>query len=266
MAQVPRTPLSGPRLRQLQGFLCQLGIDPGAPDGPGLAAEALAPVEEALSHTSAGLARNHEQLEFLGDAVLRLAAAEFLARRHSQLGVGQRSALRAQLVSDRWLAERAEAIDLARLIHLGPLALGDRSGRATVLAECCEALVGGVYQAWGGPRGGLEAVLRWLEPAWEEASAELLADPERHNWKTALQEWSQGQGVGLPHYQTQETNRRHGDPQRFRATVHCHPPGDAGPVLCAGEGWGGSRREAEQQAARAALAQLRRPAGPSGAG
>jgi len=270
MKPVPLATISEPRRRELQVFLRGLGIDPAAPDGPGVSAEALAPVEEALSHSSAGLPRNHEQLEFLGDAVLRLAAAEFLARRHQQLGVGQRSALRAQLVSDRWLAELAEELDLAARIHLGPMALGDRSGRATVLAECCEALVGGIYQAWGGARGGLETVLRWLEPAWERTSAELLADPDRHNWKTALQEWSQGRGLGLPRYECLEQSRRHGDPRRFRAEVHCgHVSNDgspAGEALCHGEGWGGSRREAEQQAARSALEQLRRPPGLPGAG
>lgn len=258
MALVSPAPLSAPRLQQLQTFLEGLGLAADGPGGPGLSATALAPVEEALSHSSAGLSVNHEQLEFLGDAVLRLAASEFLARQHAGLSVGQRSALRAQLVSDRWLAELAEALQLERLLHLGPLAQGDRSGRATVLAECCEALVGGVYQAWGGSSGGLEAVLRWLEPAWVRTSAELLADPERHNWKSALQEWSQGEGLGLPQYHCQETSRRHGDPRRFRAEVRW---GSAqGP--CRGEGWGGSRREAEQQAARAALAQLRRSTDP----
>jgi len=281
MGQASRLPpISGQRLEQLTALLASLGIDPVASSEPTDAgqlqtdATALAPIEEALTHTSAGRGRNHEQLEFLGDAVLRLAAAEFLERRHPSLSVGQRSALRAQLVSDRWLAELAEQVELAPLLRLGPVALGDASGRATVLAECCEALVGALYRLGGGSQGGLELVLRWLGPAWERSSAELLADPERHNWKTALQEWSQGCGLGLPQYHCEEMSRRHGDPRRFRARVHCgsQPETEAGPAGlalptgseaeangCAGEGWGGSRREAEQQAARAALAGLRRP-------
>jgi len=127
-----------------------------------------------------------------------------------------------------------------------------------VLAECCEALVGGVYRCWGGTAGGLEAVLLWLAGPWQRSTAELLADPDRHNWKTALQEWTQGQGLGLPTYACDEISRRHGDPRRFHARVQW------GREDCSAEGWGGSRREAEQQAARAALALLRRPEGSSG--
>ncbi|MCS5691560.1 putative dsRNA-binding protein [Cyanobium sp. FGCU-6] len=232
------------RRLQLRALLQQLGLD---------SPSVMEPIDEALTHTSAGLARNHERLEFLGDAVLRLAAAEFLEREHPQLSVGQRSSLRAQLVSDRWLAELADTCGLEPALRIGAIAGGDRAGRATVRAECAEALVGGLYEAWGGGTNGLAAIHRWLTPHWRLAAADQLADPHRHNWKTALQEWSQGQGLGLPAYRCEERSRSHGDPRRF----HCRVA--AGPL--AGEGWGGSRREAEQQAARSALKLLRPPAG-----
>ncbi len=240
-----------PERRQLLiAFLVSLGLDPSAVGAPGDDATALAPIEEALSHSSAGLGRNHEQLEFLGDAVLRLAASEFLARRHRSLGVGQRSSLRAQLVSDRWLSELAERIALEPMLHLGAAAAGDRAGRATVLAETCEALIGAIYVAWGGPRGGLEPVERWLTPHWQDSCRELLADPHRHNWKSALQEWSQAQGRGLPRYEGDERSRGHGDPRRFHCRVHLGEQ-------ALGEGWGGCRRDAEQEAARMALEALK---------
>jgi ribonuclease-3 len=230
------------RHQQLVAFLRSLGLEPGNRD--------LAPIEEALTHTSAGRPVNHERLEFLGDAVLRLAAAEFLQRHHPDLSVGRCSALRAQLVSDRWLAELGERCGIEALLHLGPMASGDRAGRATVRAECCEALLGGLYESWGAGEGGLEPVHRWLTPHWQRSSAELLADPDRHNWKSALQEWSQGQGLGLPSYGCQECSRVHGDPRRFRCTVEIS--GHASHI-----GWGPSRRSAEQEAARAALASVR---------
>jgi ribonuclease-3 len=117
-----------------------------------------------------------------------------------------------------------------------------------VLAECCEALVGAVYTIGGGAHGGLAAVQRWLAPHWHRSTEELMADPLRHNWKSALQEWSQGQGLGLPAYSCRERSRVHGDPERFVCRVVA--------ANLSGEGLGRSRREAEQQAARAALAQL----------
>ena len=260
------------RRRQLLSLLEQLGLDPEAElqergrgaDTPDLKRR-LALVDEALSHTSAALGRNHERLEFLGDAVLRLAASCFLRRERPGLSVGQCSSLRAQLVSDRWLAELAERLELQAVIRIGPVAAGDRAGRATVRAECCEALVGAIYEGWGGADGGLSAVHVWLDPHWRRDSAVLLADPLRHNWKSALQEWSQGQGRGLPRYCCQERSRVHGDPRRFQSRVRVEPPsaascgegrGDGSGQAVEAEGWGGSRREAEQQAARAALQAL----------
>jgi ribonuclease-3 len=163
-------------------------------------------------------------------------------------------------VSDRWLGELALACGLEPLLHLGAMAAADRAGRTTVLAECCEALIGGLFIAWGGSDGGLEPVLQWLTPHWQKTSAELLLDPHRHNWKSALQEWSQAAGLGLPSYRSRECNQLHGDPRRFHCAV-------ALGERELGEGWGGSRRLAEQQAARMALEAVQpktaAPASPS---
>lgn len=238
------------RRRQLVTFLRELGVDPTAAGGPGDSATVLAPIEEALSHTSAGQARNHERLEFLGDAVLRLAAAAFLQEEHGGLSVGRHAALRAQLVSDRWLAELGERCRIERVWRIGPMAAGDRAGQATVRAELCEALIGALYLAWGGEQGGLRPVLQWLTPHWRHSTAELLANPDQHNWKSALQEWTQARGLGLPRYHCEERSQAHGDPRRFHCRAQVANQASA-------EGWGGSRRAAEQNAARAALERLR---------
>ncbi|MEB3303989.1 MAG: ribonuclease III, partial [Cyanobacteriota bacterium] len=86
--------MSPERLAELVAFLKTLGIDPAAQGGPGPTAEALSPIDEALCHSSLGEPIHHERLEFLGDAVLRLAATEFLRREHGGLRVGEQSALR----------------------------------------------------------------------------------------------------------------------------------------------------------------------------
>ena len=95
--------------------------------------ELLALVDQALTHISSGRARNLERLEFLGDAVLRLAATEFIDRHHADLAVGACSNLRAQLVSDRWLADVGE-----RLIHLIQQVCSDRDLRPQALDQACE--------------------------------------------------------------------------------------------------------------------------------
>ena len=114
--------VSPERLAQLVAFLKTLGLDPTARGGPGASAEVLSPIDEALCHSSLGEPIHHVRLEFLGDAVLRLAATEFLRREHGSLPVGEQSALRSQLVSDRWLAELAAASGLSTVLRLGPMA------------------------------------------------------------------------------------------------------------------------------------------------
>ncbi len=232
----------------LQELLTRLGLQL-PPDET-----ALQPLRTALTHTSAGLEVNHEELEFLGDAVLRLACAEFLEENNPNLSVGERSAFRAQLVSDRWLSELAAELQLDGLIKQGSATAADTTARATVRAECCEALVGAVYLAWGGADGGLHAVRQWLDPQWQRSCLELASDPHRHNWKSALQELTQAQQAGLPSYATTEKNSNHGDQRRFRSVVSVNAKEK-------GYGWGPSRRLAEQEAAREALEQIKPPSG-----
>ena len=207
--------------------------------------ELLALVDQALTHVSSGRARNLERLEFLGDAVLRLAATEFIDRHHTNLAVGACSNLRAQLVSDRWLAELGDQIEIEACLILGSKAQGDAAAQATIRADATEALIGALYSA----SGSLEPILSWLTPHWHHTSAVVLAAPHHFHGKSALQEWSQGQGLGLPEYSTEERSRQHGDPQRFHSRVQV-----ADQLLA--EGHGRSRKEAEQNAAAAAVQAL----------
>ncbi|QNI63107.1 ribonuclease III [Synechococcus sp. A15-44] len=205
----------------------------------------LALVDQALTHVSSGRARNLERLEFLGDAVLRLAATEFIDRHHADLAVGACSNLRAQLVSDRWLADVGAGLAIEQHLLLGRHAQGDRSAQSRLRADATEALIGALYTALG----DLEAIHRWLTPHWRATAQAMLATPHQFNGKTALQEWSQGQGLGLPDYATEECSHQHGDPERFRCQVSVDNKELA-------EAKGRSRKEAEQNAAAAALQAL----------
>ena len=207
--------------------------------------ELLELVDQALTHVSSGRADHNERLEFLGDAVLRLAATEYLDRHHPRLSVGSSSSLRAQLVSDRWLAELGEHIGLEPLLNLGPKALGDAAARATLRADATESLIGALYRG----TGNLKTVHRWLTPHWHHTSAEVQTTPHRFHGKTTLQEWSQGKGLGLPVYVTEQRSSAHGDPQRFRSRVQVGDQVQA-------EALGRSRKEAEQNAAAAAVQRL----------
>ncbi len=199
-------------------------------------------INEALTHTSAKENYNHERLEFLGDAVLRLAASEFIDQQYPKLQVGERSSLRAQLVSDRWLGQIGKKINIKKVLIVGAQAAGDSSALSTLEAEATEALIGALYES---PLG-MKSVHIWLEPFWEETSKAVLSDPYKFNSKSALQEWSQKKGLKLPVYLSEEKNQKHGNSKRFFSLVKVN-----GEKL--GNGWGQSRREAEQEAARKAL-------------
>ena len=206
-------------------------------------------VDEALTHISAGTGKNFERLEFLGDAVLRLAATEFIDHYYPNLSVGSCSNLRAQLVSDRWLAQLGAQLRLESFLVLGSKALGDAEARGTLQADATEALIGAIYSGSG---NDLKPIHKWLTPHWQQTTVDVLASPHLFNGKTILQEWSQAKGLGLPNYTTTEQSCCHGDPERFKSHVRI------GPNLSAG-GFGRSRKEAEQNAAGEAIQKLKTP-------
>ena len=233
------TPVPADRLQQLRNFL--VSIEPLWKD----AIQDLHVIDEALTHTSARMGKNHERLEFLGDAVLRLACSEFIDQQYPQLMVGHRSELRAQLVSDKWLAELGESIRIESFLTAGNDAKGDLQALKTLRAEATEAFIGALYLQ----DQGLKLVHQWLAPRWAISAKDVIDHPNRFQSKSVLQEWSQAHKIGLPRYITEETNRNHGDLKRFHSRVLLNEQLKA-------EAWGRSRKEAEQKAAEAALQTL----------
>lgn len=207
----------------------------GLPEADSLDWELL---DQALTHSSASLQRNNEQLEFLGDAVLRLAAAEFLMEQYPNASVGELSALRSHLVSDRTLTDIAEKVGIEEFLHLSNAAAGDLAARPTRLADAIEAILAVLYLS----KGDLQLVRPWLDPYLEVLAQQLSQSPEVHNPKTALQELIQKEYKTLPEYRTVEVSVTHGDPGRFRAEVWFRD-------RHLGSGVGASRKSAEQAAA-----------------
>ncbi len=199
-------------------------------------------INESLTHSSSNNSINYENLEFLGDAVLRLIASDFIKEKYPEMKVGERSELRSQLVSDQWLEKVGAKIYISQILIIGPKALGDTSARSTIQAEATEALIGALYETLG----QLDPIKNWLIPFWSERSEEVLSDPHRENYKSALQEWSQGRGFSVPKYETNERHKEHANPKRFFCIVYIE--GHA-----KGEGFGGSIKQAEKEAAKNAL-------------
>jgi ribonuclease-3 len=198
-------------------------------------------VEQALVHASVSQTHNNEFLEFLGDAVLRLAAAEFLRERYPNATVGELSALRANLVSDRTLTDLADHLGLEPFLQIAASAAGDLAARDSRLADLVEAILAALYLS----RGNLSLVRPWLDTHLGRLAEQLRQDPARQNYKAALQELTQAHHKALPDYRMTEVSQVHGDAHRFQAEVWFQDQ-------CWGKGQGRSIKLAQQQAAQVA--------------
>ncbi len=200
----------------------------------------------ALTHRSHS-AKNNERLEFLGDSVLNCIIADELYRRFPELPEGDLSRVRAVMVRQQTLFERAEALNLGEQLMLGDGEL--RSGgkqRPSILADALEAIIGAVYTD-GGFETARRVVLDIFHATLRDADPVVLGkDP-----KTLLQEYLQGRRIALPHYSIVATE---GEAHRQRFRVECSIPQLA--IKALGEGL--SRRAAEQSAAESALQQATR--------
>jgi ribonuclease-3 len=205
-------------------------------------------LEMALTHASAaqsGGYGSNERLEFLGDRVLGLVTAERLYRDFSEESEGSLAPRLNALVDRSACAKAAEMAGLgaALLLDAGEDASGGRT-KASVLSDAMEAVLGAVYLD-----AGLEAARGVIDRLWPSQSDRPTArqarpDPPKDP-KTALQEWAQGRGHSLPAYDIID---RSGPDHAPVFTVRCAVPG-LGEAL----GQGGSRQNAEREAAAALL-------------
>lgn len=202
-------------------------------------------LREALTHRSAAQGRrkggSNERLEFVGDRVLGLLIAEWLAERFPREQEGDLGRRLAYLVSQPALAEICAASGLPAVLAVSPgeTKAGVRR-RATVLADAVEAVLGAVYLD-----GGIVPARRFVRAAWEQAVAAQALPPK--DAKTALQEWAQARGPDLPDYRTVS---REGPPHAPRFVVSVEVGG------VGGIGAAGTRRAAEQAAAIDLLTKL----------
>lgn len=202
-------------------------------------------LREALTHRSA--ARGHrgggsnERLEFIGDRVLGLLIAEWLAERFPREQEGELGRRLAHLVSQPVLAAIATEIALPASLSVAPgeVKAGVKR-RATVLADAMEAAIGALYLD-----GGISAARRFVRRAWAPVM-EAQREPPK-DAKTALQEWAQARGLALPRYEL--VSRRgpsHSPVFSVAVAVDTYR----------GSGTAGTKRAAEQAAAIDLMRQL----------
>jgi ribonuclease-3 len=207
--------------------------------------------EHALPHKSrtaedvSGGVADNESLEFLGDAVLGLVVADALFRQYPTYDEGQKSKIKASVVSTQALARQAEEIQLGDHLILGrgEEKTGGRFKQA-LLADAYEALIAAIYLD-----GGIEAAETFLRRELKEAiDAGAARNFVGQDYKSALQERVQALGRQLPEYRIAgEAGPDHRKIFSLEVVV-------GGEVL--GAASGKAKKEAEQEAARLAIARL----------
>lgn len=194
----------------------------------------------ALTHRSAGKS-NNERLEFLGDSLVNHVVAIDLYQQFPDATEGQLSRLRAKIVRGSHLAEIALRLDLGAALVLGT---GERKSggrnRHSILADALEALAAAILVD-AGFEVAREVLAGWFGPSLETLSLTDERDP-----KTQLQEWLQGNGHPVPVYEVLAVT---GEDHAQEFLVSCK----VAPFTDVWEGRGGSRRQAEQDAAGCVL-------------
>jgi ribonuclease III len=205
---------------------------------------------EALTHSSYAQevshpTRDNELMEFLGDAVLSFAVTLRLLEAFPECDEGKLSLARSSLVAARYLNGVAARLGLGEYLRLGQSE--EKSGgrnKSGILVDALEALLAAVYRD-----GGFEEARRLIEKVILPSDlAARVDDLFATNYKGALQEHLQAKGQGPARYGVVEE-----EGLEHQKTFTVEVKTGAGVVA---RGSGGSKKAAQQQAAKLALAML----------
>jgi len=207
-------------------------------------------LENALTHSSYANenrfkgCQSNERLEFLGDSVLGMVTADYLFRTHPDLPEGDLTRTRAALVCEESLVEVAKAWGLGEYLRLGK---GENAGggrrRPSIQADAVEAVLAAVYLD-----GGIGSARKIIQKYILDRESEKARN---RDYKTALQELVQREsGQVLQYRLTGSSGPDHA--KIFTVEVDLN-----GATI--GQGEGHSKKEAEQNAARAAIGHLEHP-------
>lgn len=210
---------------------------------------------EALIHRSYAMVSrrrgipDNQRLEFFGDSVLGFVVSDMLLERYPQGGEGELSRRRSSLVDTATLAGFAERIGLGSylLLSRGEEKTGGRT-KKTVLASAFEALLGAMYLD-----GGLKPVATFLEKVYGALLDGEDSGIDTKDYKTQLQELAHSLRSSPPVYFLNDVS---GPDHNLCFTVTVMVGNE-----CFARGHGKTRKDAEQQAAKAGLALLAEDAG-----
>ncbi|HKW60191.1 MAG TPA: ribonuclease III, partial [Candidatus Dormibacteraeota bacterium] len=205
---------------------------------PGLLLEAVTHSSFANENPSVS-PRDNERLEYLGDAVLQLIAAEYLYKHHPGATEGELTQTRSAMVNTNTLAQLAEELDLGSYLYLGKgIAKGGGRNLKSLLANAFEAVLGAVFLD-----AGYDAAYHYYLNRYR-----ALPSPVRdENFKGRLQQVAQERFGATPVYDSE--GARVGNRREYTSVVFA----GSEPL---GTGHGPTKQEAEQDAARAALQTL----------
>ncbi len=206
-------------------------------------------IKQALTHSSFTNEQkinkygNYERLEFLGDAVLELVSSEFLYEQQPEIAEGTMTKLRSTYVCEPALAYCAKDLELGRFLRLGKgeEQCGGRE-RDSIIADVVEAIIGAIYSDSG------------LEEARAFIHRFILSDLENkqlfYDSKTILQEMIQKKYHSSVEYDLINVS----GPEHQKTFTVCARIGSR----TFKEGRGKSKKDAQQQAAYAAICELKK--------
>ena len=193
-------------------------------------------LQEAFTHSTYANARggkDNERLEYLGDAVLQLVVTEWQFHRRKRAEEGDLTRERQKLVCEDALFGAVEELGLQNylLVYGGKANVGKKT-----VSSLFETVTAAIYLD-----GGYEAAKRFIL-----AHGNLTENGVSINYKGALQELLQSRGKNPPYYETEKSGKDNAPVFRAKAT--------SGESFAYGEG--GSKKEAEQEAAKVLLDKL----------
>ncbi|MBQ9779076.1 MAG: ribonuclease III [Clostridia bacterium] len=206
-------------------------------------------LRKALTHSSfanenygGDRIRCNERLEFLGDSALSLTVCNYLYNAYPDLPEGRLTVLRKNLVCQRALAEYATRISLGDFLLLGKGEAKDGREKPKLLEDAFEALLGALYLDSGDLRTVAAFLLPFVQEELQKMEAEALP---LEDYKTLLQQYvQQTPGEELRYEVVSERGPDNAKVFTVQVLINSNP---------FGIGVGGSKKEAEQNAAREAL-------------